>query len=129
MQPYGGEDRPEGHGLWYLRELSNLDKHRLSPFVYQVAERGRIFSCPILLTGTSNVIFNSGDIQHGTTVAKVYLTDPASPEMEVTLDLTFGITVRDLEPVDIPKLGVLVALERIYGRVMNAIVVLEPFLA
>jgi hypothetical protein len=127
LQPYFGRHRPEGHGLWYLRELSNLDKHRLSPLIYEEAAHGSI-QAPRPPTGTSHIIFATGRQKHGATIAKIYLSDPAPPEMEVEINLTFGITLGDMGVPDMEVLGVSVLLERIHRGVVRAICALEPLL-
>jgi hypothetical protein len=127
LQPYFGGNSPEGHGLWYLRNLSNEDKHRLIPTVWYVPASASI-EIPHPPTGTAHIVFATGSLEHGATIAKVYFSDPAPHGMTMTLNLTVGITLRDIEPPGEPKVGVNLVLERVYERVVNAIGTLEPFL-
>ncbi len=126
LQPYFAGNRPEGEPFWYLRELSNLDKHRLSPLVYSQAAQGNV-ECPKPPTGTAHGVFSTGDLEDGATILKLYFSDPAPPRMEMTLTLTFGITIRDVQPSGDPAAGVNFILEPVYDRVEHAIRTLEPF--
>jgi hypothetical protein len=126
-QPYFGRDGPEGHGLWYLRNLSNLDKHRLSPVVWSLPASGSV-EIPDPPTGTARIVFRTGTPEHGDTIAKVYFSDPAPAGIEVTLNLLFGVTIRDIAPSG-EQVGVNLVLERVYERVINAVCALEQFLA
>jgi hypothetical protein len=127
LQPYYGRNSPEGQGLWYLRELSNLDKHRLSPVVWSLPTSGDV-EVPHPPTGTAHIVFRTGTPEHGDTILKLYFSDPAPSGMDVTLNLSFGVTIRGIGPPGEPQIGVNAVLERIYERVVNAVCVLEPFL-
>jgi hypothetical protein len=127
LQPYFGRTRPEGHGLWYLRELSNLDKHRLSPVVWSLPASGDV-EVPHPPTGTAFIVFRTGAPEHDDTILKLYFTDPAPLGMEATLNLFFGVTIRDITPPEEPQFGVNALIERIYERAVSAVCVLEPFL-
>jgi hypothetical protein len=123
MQPYYGGNLVEGHPLWYLRELSNLDKHRLAHLAWYEPANAKIeMQKPV--TGTAYIVFATGSLQHGDTVAKIYFSDPAPRGFDIQISITFGITIRDITPA----IGINAVLERIYERVVHTVCTLEPFL-
>jgi hypothetical protein len=128
MQPYFRRDEPETHGLAYLRHLSNLDKHRLSPFVWAIPTSGNL-NVPKPPTGSVHAVFTTGHPEHGDTILKLYFSEPAPIQVNMNLELSIGVTLRDLGRPDNEPMGVTLVFQHIYERVVAAISRLEPFLA
>ena len=124
LQPYDGGNPPEGKPLWYLRELSNLDKHRIIHLI-AIIGLGASLEVPNPPTGTVHgILAHDAGMEHGAVIGKMYYSDPAPASVEVKVNLAAGVTIRDIEPA----VGVQAALEGAYERVVNAVGTLEHFL-
>jgi hypothetical protein len=113
-----------GQPLWYLRELSNLDKHRLLHAAALIRTGDRIEMLPPA-TGTAHAVVAEGAVEHDAIIGKIYYSDPCPPGVQITLTQGFGITIRDLHPA----IGVQTALEAIRVAVEHAPAPLGPFCA
>jgi hypothetical protein len=122
-QPYFGGKSPHGHPLVHLRELSNADKHRLiTPTA--LVRTNTLLEIPPPITGWAHAVLTTGGLEDGAVLGKLFLSDPAPQGMPMNVTLTFGVTLRELQPA----FGVLAALERIYKEVVAVIARLTPFL-
>src|SRR5579863_7329550 len=97
FQPYVGRSDPSGHPLWYLRELSNVDRHRLIRFA-SLVRTGMSIELPQPTTGTVHPVWADGAVEHGAILGKLYYSDPSPPGGEMRISMTFGVTISDIEP-------------------------------
>jgi hypothetical protein len=123
LQPYCGGNDPVGHPLWYLRELSNFDKHRLIRFAALIPT-GYAIDPPPPATGTVRAVFANGAVEHGAIIGKLYYSDPSPPGGQFNVTMSLGVTIAELEPA----IGVQTALVAIQNTVEDVLTKLGRFI-
>ncbi len=122
LQPYFGGKDPVGQPLWYLRELSNLDKHRLLQDAALI-RNGFGIEIPIPAAGTVHAVVAEGAVEHDAIIGKIYYSDPSPPGVQMTVTQHFAVTIRELDP----PIGVQTCLEAIQVAIEQAMSRLSPF--
>lgn len=93
-QPYSRQqDAPRRDALWYLRELSNVDKHRLLHVVSMIGEEGQIRTTPFLANGNVEFV-TEGPLSNGAEVVRFTASRPATyTKVEVEFELTISVSI------------------------------------
>jgi hypothetical protein len=123
LQPYAQAGNPREHPLYHLQWLSNRDKHRLLNLAAFVPTKTGFYP-PQPPSGTVHAAFNTGVLQTGDVIGKLYYSDPTPSGQTVKVSMDMGIVIVGLEPA----MGVNAALERISDAVRNAVHDLSAFL-
>ena len=123
LQPYFGGRDPVGHPIWYLRELSTLDNHRILHVVAMLPRNVKV-ALPPPPTGTLRVVFAEGVALENAVLGKLYYSNPALRGVDMEVSITYGITVKGLEP----PVGILTVMDFIDRAVVESISKLATFL-
>ena len=72
FQPYFPDRMPEGDDLWCIRELSNLDKHRIANPVLGVLANAHVEIRTHPLAVRPHVVWTNGPLESGGVIGKAY---------------------------------------------------------
>jgi hypothetical protein len=123
-QPYVREkEAPRRDPLWFLRELSNIDKHRLLHVVSMIGEDAVIHTTPFLANGKPEFV-TTGALYKGAQVVRFTASRPATKtNVQVDLEYRMGISIEATPKT--AAVGIDLALRVMRDRVTETLAALE----